>query len=97
MGELLASLAAVIAALAVVLVLAWLSIKALKRLQDRQGAAGPGAESIRFIRTLAVGPRERVTIVEVRGERLLLGVTAGGIAVLKQWPADAPVAPETRP
>jgi flagellar protein FliO/FliZ len=35
-----------------------------------------------------VGAKERVVIVEHRGERWMLGVTAGGISTLARWPAS---------
>jgi flagellar protein FliO/FliZ len=74
-------------ALVVVLALAWGSIRLLKAWQDRQaampGLAGP---PLRFVRALPLGQRERVVLMEAEGERLLLGVTPGGISLLARWP-----------
>ena len=41
---------------------------------------------LRFVRALPVGAKERVVIVEHRGERWMLGVTAGGISTIAHWP-----------
>jgi flagellar protein FliO/FliZ len=47
---------------------------------------------LRFVRALPVGPRERVVVVQYRGEEWVLGVTAGGISLLGRAPAtDAQV------
>jgi flagellar biosynthetic protein FliO len=70
-------------ALAIVLALAFFSLKLLKRAQTGR----PGAsDEIRYVRALPVGPRERLTLVEYRDEILLLGVTAGQIAVIDRRP-----------
>ena len=81
-------------ALAFVAALAWVAIALLKRLQ--QGRIGrstgrPQAE-LRFVRALPVGSKERVVVMQYRGEEWLLGVTAGGISLLARSPIDAPAA-----
>jgi flagellar protein FliO/FliZ len=82
-------------ALAFVIALAWLLLRVLRsRLQPR-AAAGGGDELLRFVRALPVGTKERVVLVEHRGARWLLGVTAGGISTIAHWPAPGPAsAPE---
>lgn len=97
-GAVFSSILAVVIALAFVLGLAWGVIWLLKKVQDRQtGASEAIAEgrSIRFVRSMPLGQRERVTIIEVGGETMLLGVTAGAITLLARWP-DGPV-PEFPP
>jgi len=82
------SFASMLLALGVVLALAWLGLRLLRnRMQPR--ASGPGGtdDALRFVRALPVGPKERVVIVEHRGARWMLGVTAGGISTIAQWPA----------
>jgi len=77
-------------ALGVVLALAWVGLRLLRnRLQPRATAAGGVDDALRFVRALPVGPKERVVIVEHRGARWMLGVTAGGINTIAQWPAGA--------
>lgn len=89
-GTVISSILAVVISLGVVLGLAWLSIRGLRLWQDRiHGTArGEDDEPIRFLRAMPLGQRERVTLVKVHGEILLLGVTAGGISLLARWPAD---------
>jgi len=88
------SFASMLLALAIVIALAWVVLRLMRvRLQPRAGSAGAGDESLRFLRALPVGPKERVVIVEHRGERWMLGVTAGGISTIAHWPVAAPAAP----
>ncbi len=90
------SFASMVLALAVVLALAWVVLRLLRsRLQPR-GKHGPeGDEMLRYVRALQLGAKERVVLVEHRGERWMLGVTAGGISTLAHWPkgANASAAP----
>jgi flagellar protein FliO/FliZ len=88
-GTVFSSILAVVLALGLVLGLAWGAIWLLKKIQDRQlglGKENPGRGEIRFLRSLPLGQRERVALIELDGERMLLGVTAGGISMLAHWP-----------
>ncbi|HEY0179242.1 MAG TPA: flagellar biosynthetic protein FliO [Dokdonella sp.] len=70
-------LALVVPLLAVVFALAalwWM----LRRQSGRGGAAGPA----RIVQVLAVGPRERVLIVDHDARRFVLGVTQSRISLL---------------
>jgi flagellar protein FliO/FliZ len=81
------SFASMLLALGVVIAIAFVVLRLLRdRLQPRAAAAG-GDALLRFIRALPVGAKERVVIVEHRGERWMLGVTAGGISTIAHWPA----------
>ena len=85
----LASIFATLLALAFVLGLAWAAIRLLKWWQDRSlvgDASAGGDRALRFLRALPVGTRERVMLIEAEGERMLIGVTAGGISLLARWP-----------
>jgi flagellar protein FliO/FliZ len=75
-----------LAALALVLALAWFSLRAMRNRLPGAGTNGNDG-ALRFLRALPVGPRERVVLVEHRGEQLMLGVTAGGISLLGRWPS----------
>ena len=95
-GTVFSSLIAIVLSLAVVLALAWGGLVLLRKFQD--GSFGrldprPEGRSLRFERALPVGPRERIVLIEVDGEQMLLGVTAHAITQLKTWPAgESPVA-----
>lgn len=80
------SFASMLLALAVVLVLAWLALRFLKgRMEGRGITGGSSEDALRFVRALPVGTKERVVIVEHRGERWMLGVTQGGISTIAHW------------
>lgn len=87
----LSSLLAIILSLAFVIGLAWGGLWLLRKVQD--GAFGKltgeyTGRELRFERALPVGQRERLVLVEVDGEQLLLGVTAHAITLLRSWPAS---------
>ena len=91
LGAFLSSILALVLALAFVLGLAWGVIWLLRKLQDQQmGMKGDDANDrpIRFLRSLPLGQRERVTLIETRGEIMLIGVCAGSITLLARWPDD---------
>jgi flagellar protein FliO/FliZ len=44
-------------------------------------------EGLAVVAEIAVGPRERVVLVEVAGERVLVGVAPGNVRALRHWPA----------
>ncbi len=66
--------------------LGWL----LKRLP---GGAFRPAEGLKVVASINVGAKERVLVVDVNGQQLLLGVTAGGISTLHQLPEPLPQTP----
>jgi len=80
---------ALLAVLALVVGLGWV----LKRMP---GSSFRPAEGIKVVASVAVGPKERVVVLEVGGEQLLLGVTAGGISALHTLPEALPVPPPVR-
>lgn len=90
-GTVVSSLLAIVFSIALVLGLAWVSLFLLKKWQDRtiagQGSGG-GERTLRFVRALPLGPRERIVLVETGGEILMLGVTAASITVLSRWNED---------
>ncbi|KAG1246504.1 hypothetical protein G6F65_020649 [Rhizopus arrhizus] len=45
---------------------------------------------MKLVASLSVGAKERVVVVEVNGQQLLLGVTAGGINTLHTLPEPLP-------
>jgi flagellar protein FliO/FliZ len=84
------SFASMVLALAAVLALAWVLLRLLRsRLQPRARAGPEGDDLLRYVRGLQLGAKERVVLVEHRGERWMLGVTAGGISTLAHWPKGA--------
>lgn len=82
--------------LSLVLVLALLigTLFLLRRLGIGQAAIG--GETLKVVASVAVGPRERVVVVEFGGEWLVLGVAPGAVRLLQSRPAgvagESPVA-----
>ena len=76
---------ALLLVLALIVGLGWL----LKRMP---GSGFRPAEGMKLVASLNVGARERLVVVEVNGQQLLLGVTANGITTLHVLPEPLPVA-----
>jgi len=90
-GTLFSSLLAIVISLAFVGALAWGTLWLLKRFQDGSFGRLAGTDmgrTLRFEKALPIGPRERLVLVEVDGEHLLLGVTAHAITPIRSWPAN---------
>jgi flagellar protein FliO/FliZ len=66
--------------LGAVFVAAWL----LRRMRGLQRTRS--AEGLTVLAEVAVGQRERVVLLEVAGERVLVGVAPGSVRALKSWP-----------
>lgn len=87
----LSSLMAIVLSLAFVIGLAWGGLWLLRKVQDGAFGKLTGEQTgreLRFERALPIGQRERLVLVEVDGEQLLLGVTANAITLLRSWPTD---------
>ncbi len=80
------ALVALLLVIALILGLAWL----LKRMP---GSGFRQNDQLRLVASTAVGAKERLVVVEVAGQQLLLGVTAGGITRLHTLPEPLPAAP----
>lgn len=94
MESLLLSVGSMLLALAFVIALAWIVLRVMRaRLQPRAASTGTADDGLRFVRALPVGAKERVVIVEHRGERWMLGVTAGAISTIAHWRREEPVQP----
>jgi flagellar protein FliO/FliZ len=89
MESFILSFASMLLALVIVLALAWVVLKLLRaRMQPRAASGNASDDVLRFVRALPVGAKERVVVVEHRGERWMLGVTAGGISTIAHWSAS---------
>jgi flagellar protein FliO/FliZ len=90
-GTALSGLLGTLVALAIVLGIAWLGFKALRQWQDGQlgRKAGQADHQLRFIRALPVGQRERVMLIEAKGELMLIGVSTGSVRLLRSWGSGA--------
>jgi flagellar protein FliO/FliZ len=81
--------------LAVVIAMLFASLWLLKRLSAPRGEA---AGLIRVVAGTAVGPRERVVILEVGGTWMVLGVAPGQVSALAEIPRiNSPAQPAPSP
>lgn len=78
-------LAQMLLGLAVVLGLLLGSLWLIKRLSAPRGAAA----GLKVLGAVPVGPRERVVLVEIAGQVLVLGVTSASVRTLHTISADA--------
>lgn len=66
--------------LGAVLLTAWL-LRRTRGLQRARSGAG-----LAVVGEVAVGPRERVVLIDVAGRQVLVGVAPGSVRVLQRWP-----------
>ncbi|MDD5298567.1 MAG: flagellar biosynthetic protein FliO [Rhodocyclaceae bacterium] len=78
-----AGLGQVVLGLIVVIALLWASLYLLKRLQSPRGGVASG---LKVVAATAVGPRERVVVVEVGETWLVVGVAPGQVSALSTLP-----------
>jgi len=84
------SFLSMVAGLAIVLGLAYVVLRFMRARMQPRGPQGTASDdALRFVRALPVGTKERVVVVEHRGARWMLGVTAGGISTIAHWPLEA--------
>ncbi|MDG1938746.1 MAG: flagellar biosynthetic protein FliO [Pseudomonadales bacterium] len=76
------SIVQVVLSLAFVIVLIYAAAWYIRRMQLTTGGAG---QSMRVISALSVGSRERVVLIQVGEEQLLLGVAPGRVNLLRQF------------
>lgn len=78
-------------AIGIVVALLWGAIWALRRMRPN-GAIWGGADCA-ILRSLALGPRERIVIVRVGGKQLVVGVGSAAISLLCELDEPLPVIP----
>lgn len=86
------ALVGLILVLGLILGMAWL----LKRMPGTSLGLRQ-SDRLRVVSMLSVGAKERVMVIEVNGEQLLIGVGAGGISKLHQLSEPLPLPPAAAP
>lgn len=82
-------LSGLVVVIAMLLGAAWL----LRRLQRVQGATTAGA--IQVVDQLTLGMKDRLLLVRVGDQQVLIGVSTGQLRALHAWQGAEPVAPAT--
>jgi flagellar protein FliO/FliZ len=82
-----AGLLRVVLGLALVLALVFAAAWLMRRLRSIQGA---GTDGITVLAQTSLGARERAILVQVGGQKLLLGAGPGSVRTLLVLPVDAP-------
>ena len=89
-GALGSSLLALIVVIALILALAWI----IRRLP---GIGPRGHASMRVVGTLAVGVKERVMVIEIGEQQMVIGVTGEQITLLDKLEQPLPEQPMQKP
>lgn len=90
-GQLVQTVLGLLLVLGVIIALAWL----LKRMQ--QASPRGGGQVIELVGARALGPRDRLLLVQVGEEQILLGVSAGRITPLHVLAKPVSVPPRAEP
>jgi flagellar protein FliO/FliZ len=80
--------------LGVIILLLWGGIWALRRM--RPGAAIGHARDCTIVRSLALGPRERLLVVQVGPRHLVIGIGSAAVSLLCELEEPLPAAGEER-
>ncbi len=60
----------------------------LKRMQTQMGQTLPGRR-LQIVESVGVGPRQKIALVRVDGQEVLVGLSPGQMTALGQWPVSA--------
>jgi flagellar protein FliO/FliZ len=73
----------------------------LRKIQNGSPLLRKKTQRLHAVETLSIGPRQKIVLVQLDGQDVLIGVTAHQMTALSPWPASAatPTAPseETPP
>lgn len=83
-----------LASLVLVFALMGLLLWVLRRMQLKLQTPANGQRQLQLLETLGVGPRQKILLMQVDGQRVLVGVSAQQIQALGQWPAPTSTLPD---
>jgi flagellar protein FliO/FliZ len=67
----------------------------LRKMQNGNSFLRKNAQRLQTVESLSIGPRQKIVLIQVDGQDVLIGVTAQQMTALSAWPAQA--APPTPP
>ena len=70
---------------------------ALKKIQNGSSLLRKSTQRMQTIETLSLGPRQKVVLIQVDGQDVLIGVTAHGMTALSPMPSLPAHVPTTSP
>src|SRR5574343_1922272 len=72
------------------------SLWALRKLQSGARLGAKGEARLKIVETLSIGPRQKIALVQLDGQDVLLGITVQSITALNVPPARIGVHMDTR-
>jgi flagellar protein FliO/FliZ len=67
----------------------------LRKMQNGNSFLRKNAQRLQTVESLSIGPRQKIVLIQVDGQDVLIGVTAHQMTALSAWPAQA--SPPTQP
>ena len=68
----------------------------LRKMQNGNNFLRKNAQRLQTVESLSIGPRQKIVLIQVDGQDVLIGVTAHQMTALSPWPAQAaPPTPTT--
>ncbi len=61
----------------------------LRKLQNGSHMLRKKSQRLQAVETLSIGPRQKIVLLQVDGQAVLVGVTAHQMTALSPWPATA--------
>ena len=58
------------------------SLWMLRKLQSGNGLRPSGAKRLKVVETLSIGPRQKISLIQIDGQDVLVGITAQSITAL---------------
>jgi flagellar protein FliO/FliZ len=78
--------------IALLLALLW----GLRKMQNGNSFLRKNAQRLRTVESLSIGPRQKIVLIQVDGQDVLIGVTAHQMTALSPWPMQTPVTGEPK-
>lgn len=61
----------------------------LRKMQNGNSFLRRNAQRLQTVESLSIGPRQKIVLIQVDGQDVLIGVTAHQMTALSPWPAQA--------
>lgn len=68
----------------------------LRKMQNGNSFLRKNAQRLRTVESLSIGPRQKIVLIQVDGQDVLIGVTAHQMTALSPWPMQTPVTGEPK-